>query len=136
MRRTASALLAIALFTSGCTEPIAPAGPDRLPTAPVPDAAPFTDRLVDAGNTGAPIDVHAIHVNIESRVFDAVVIDRYSFHAHGRPDDIKGTFHLYQMRNVDQMECATVQGSKARVGGTITWTSLPAFLLARSSRGA
>jgi hypothetical protein len=87
-------------------------------------------------NNAKKADVHAIHVQITNMVFGATTVDRYSFHAMEHDGDVKGNFFLYQLRIIEgvedavviasgPMECVTVNGNKAKVGGRVTYTTFP-----------
>lgn len=129
--RPARLAIMLLLGSAACT-------PDRGPSAIIGVEPAVQVPLVtgSAGRRDERIDVHAVNVGLQSVVLGSVVVDRYSFHVHGRPGEMKGRFRLYQRRIVEglevavviasgEMECATVAGNRARAGGRITWTSFP-----------
>jgi hypothetical protein len=80
--------------------------------------------------------VHANKVRLSNMVFGATVVDLYSIKAHDNPHGTKGHFDFYQERIVEglvtavviasgEIDCLAITANKAKVGGTVTWTSFP-----------
>jgi hypothetical protein len=106
-------------------------------TSPV-TAALATDGSVTAlsksGDNNA--HAHAIHVRITNMVFNATVVDEYSFNAVRHGDDVNGNFQFYQTRIVEGVQqavviasgpivCLKVTENRARVGGRVESTTFP-----------
>lgn len=115
---------ALACALAGCSEPTAPTS--SLVAGPA----------IASAKPDVHLDVHAIHVQITSMVLNSVTVDRYTFHVFRHDDDVKGKFFLYQLRLIDgeeqaviiasgPMECVTVAGNRARVGGRVDFTTFP-----------
>ena len=103
-------------------------------TEPVADGAPAT--LAKKAANGLQWSAHAIHVRLQNMALNTIIVDLYSFNARQIGTDAKGKFHLYQERIVagqpaiviiaaGEIECVTVAGNRARVGGRVTYTTFP-----------
>lgn len=125
MTARSARLAALACVFAACAEP----------TAPTSSLVSGT-QLASAKGPKEHLDVHAIHIQITSMVFNATTVDRYTFHAMKHGSDVKGSFFLYQLRLIDgeeqavviasgSMECAHAESNKARVGGRVTYTTFP-----------
>ena len=105
-------------------------------TDPVAFSGSGSASLAKDGPHGLQASAHAIHVRLRNMVLNATTVDLYSFNARQIGADAKGDFYLYQERFIDgellavviasgEIECVTVAGNRARVGGRVTYTTFP-----------
>jgi hypothetical protein len=127
-RKTCALVAILSVGALGCSESANPVAPALRPNAHASLSS------TGNGNGGSKAQVKAIHVRISNMFVGTTIVDQYSFHAkrHGNP----GKFFLYQLRIIEgveeavviasgPMECLSVTGNKARVGGRVAFTTFP-----------
>jgi hypothetical protein len=119
-------MCAAAAAISACADATAPT--DHLEALPA---------VVFANEADPTSYVHANNVRLTTTIGEVVVVDQYEFHALRNPFGFKGHFKISEERTLNgaseavvmvtgTIECFTIIGNRARVGGRVESTSFPA----------
>ena len=90
-----------------------------------------TSGFAAPGDDPAESQIVTGHVDIASQVGDVLIVDTYSFGAISHDGRVKGQFELRArflnvlIRAHGFVECVSVTGNRARIGGKVTQSNFP-----------